>query len=77
MPIVSDVYLNVLSSALYDAIGAAFSRQGKADSEATFSFVKTNEEGQMLGEVSGRTTDPEMIKELLSRLADEDEPGSA
>jgi hypothetical protein len=67
-----DIYAGMLSSIIWDATKPAFSRQGKEVSEATFSLVKTNEEGHVLGEVSGKTSDPEMIKELIRRMSDED-----
>jgi hypothetical protein len=72
-PLAAGVYLNVLSSALWDTVKAAFSRQGKDISEVTFSIVKVDEEGQMIHEVSGRTSDPDLIKDLIRRASEEDD----
>jgi hypothetical protein len=72
-PLLTDVYLNVLSSALYDATKAAFSRQGKADSEATIYILKKDEEGRTLRTVSARTGDPEIIKDLFRQALEDDE----
>jgi len=72
-PLVADVYLNVLSSALWDAIKAAFSRQGKVDSDVTFSIVSMGEDGNVLREVRGQTSDPEIIKDLIRQAREDDE----
>jgi hypothetical protein len=67
------VYLNVLSSALYDVIKAALSRQGKADSEATFYIAMLDEDENVLREVRGHTSDREIIKELVRQTSEGDE----
>ena len=64
-PILRDVYLNVLSSALYDVIRAALSRRGRADSEATFYIAMMDEDENVLREVRGQTSDREVIKDLI------------
>lgn len=69
----ADVYANVLSSALWDAAKAAFARQGRGDSEATFSVLKVDEEGRILREVRGQTSDSEIIKDLIHQASEEDE----
>ena len=71
-PLLTDVYLNVLSSALWDVMKAAFSRQGKADSEATIYILKKDEEGRTLRTVSARTSDPEIIKDLFRQALEDD-----
>jgi hypothetical protein len=72
-PLAKDIYVNLLSSALWDTVKGAFERQGKADSEATFSVLKVDEEGRILREVTGRTSDPEIIKDLIRQASEEDE----
>jgi hypothetical protein len=71
-PLLTDVYLNVLSSGLWDAMKAAFLRQRKEDSEATFSIVKMDEKGRTLRTVSGRTDDREIIKDLIRQALKDD-----
>jgi hypothetical protein len=71
-PLLTDVYLNVLSSALWDAMKAAFLRLRKEDSEATFSIVKMDEKGRTLRTVSGRTDDREIIKDLIRQALKDD-----
>jgi hypothetical protein len=72
-PLLTDVYLNVLSSALWDTMKAAFLRQQKENSEATFSIVKMDEEGRTLRTVRGRTDDREIIKDLIRQALKDDE----
>jgi hypothetical protein len=71
-PLLTDVYLNVLSSALWDAMSAAFFRQRKEDSEATFSIVKMDDMGRTLRTVRGRTDDREIIKDLIRQALEDD-----
>ncbi len=66
-----DIYAGMLSSILWDTAKAAFSRQGRGDSEATFSVLKVDEEGRILREVRGQTSDPEIIKELIRQAGEE------
>jgi len=72
-PLLTDVYLNVVSSALYDAMKAAFSRQGKPDSEATFYIARRDDVGNVVREVRGQTSDREIIKELIRQANEDDE----
>jgi hypothetical protein len=72
-PLLTDVYLNVLSSALWDAMKVTLLRQRKEDSEATFSIVKMDDKGQTLRTVRGRTSDPEIIKDLVRQALEDDE----
>jgi len=72
-PLLTDVYLNVVSSALYDAMKAAFSRQGKPDSEATFYLARRDDVGNVVREVRGQTSDREIIKELIRQANEDDE----
>jgi hypothetical protein len=72
-PLLRDVYLNVLSSALYDAMRAALSRRGIADSEATFYIAMMDEDENVLREVRGQTSDREVIKDLLRQAGGDDE----
>jgi hypothetical protein len=72
-PLLTDVYLNVLSSALYDAAKAAFARQGNADSEATFYISTMDDDGNVLREVRGKTSDREIIKDLIRQASERDE----
>jgi len=72
-PLLTDVYLNVVSSALYDAMKAAFSRQGKPDSEATFYIARRDDVGNVVREVRGQTSDREIIKELIRPANEDDE----
>jgi hypothetical protein len=71
-PLVVDVYLNVLASAIWDAMKATLSRQGKVGSEATFSAIKRDKDGNILLEVSGQTSDPEIIKDLIRQASEDD-----
>ena len=71
-PLLTDVYLNVLSSALYDAMRAAFSRRGRPDSEATFYISTRDDDGNVLREVTGQTSDREIIKDLIRRASEDD-----
>ena len=71
-PLLTDVYLNVLSSALWDTMKAAFLRQRKEDSEATFTIVKMDENGRTLRTVRGRTDDREIIKDLIRQALKDD-----
>ena len=72
-PLLTDVYLNVVSSALYDAMKAAFSRQGKPDSEAKFYLARRDDVGNVVREVRGQTSDREIIKELIRQANEDDE----
>ena len=72
-PLLADVYLNVVSSALYDAMKAAFSRQGKPDSEATFYLARRDDVGNVVREVRGQTSDREIIKGLIRQASEDDE----
>jgi hypothetical protein len=75
-PLLTDVYLNVLSSALWDAMKAAFSRRTergwRGESEAAFSIVKMDEEGRQLRRVEGQTSDPEIIRDLVRQALEDD-----
>jgi hypothetical protein len=71
-PLLTDVYLNVLSSALWDTMKATFLRQRKENSEATFSIVKMDEKGRTLRTVRGRTDDREVIKDLIRQALEDD-----
>ena len=71
-PLATSVFVNVLSSALWEAMKAAFSRQRKEDSEATFSIVKKDENGQTLRVVSGQTSDREIIEDLIRQALEDD-----
>jgi len=66
----ADIYANMLASALYDILKAAASRQGRAHSEATFYVASVDEEGRVLREVSGRTGDREIIKDLIQQVGE-------
>jgi hypothetical protein len=65
-----DIYANVLASVLWDAVKAASTRQGRKDSKTTFTFSKIDKEGRVLHAVSGRTDDPEVIKELIHAMTE-------
>jgi hypothetical protein len=71
-PLLTDVYLNVLSSALYDVMRAALSRRGEADSEAKFFIATMDDDGNVLREVRGETSDREIIKDLIRRASEDD-----
>lgn len=65
---VAEVYVNVLSTLISDTVKSAFARLGEPESEARFTVSKMDEDGGISGEVSGETTDPEVIKELVRQL---------
>ena len=69
-----DLYAGVISSMLSDAVKAALLRQGRGESNVTFTLRKVDEEGHVLHAVAGRTQDPEIIKELIRKVS-EDESG--
>jgi hypothetical protein len=68
-----DLYAAMLSSMLWDAAKAAHSRHGRGDSEATFVVRKVDQDGRILKAVGGRTSDPEIIKDLIRRADEEGE----
>lgn len=68
--LLQDIYANVLSSMLWEAAKAANERLGRGGSRATFFVRKVDEDGRVLKEVRGLTTDPEIIKDMIRR-ADE------
>jgi hypothetical protein len=67
---VADLYAGILASALWDAAKGALKRQNRADSEVSFSVVKRDANGRILGEVSGRTSDPDTIKQLIRQVGE-------
>ena len=69
-----DLYAGIVSSMLSDAVKAALLRRGSGQSKVTFSMSKVDEEGRVLHAVVGRTSDPEIIKELIRQVS-EDESG--
>ena len=69
--LLQDIYANVLSSMLWEAAKAANERLGRGGSRVTFFVRKVDEDGRVLKEVRGLTTDPEIIKDMIRR-ADED-----
>jgi hypothetical protein len=71
----ADIYANVLATYIYDTLRAACSRRGRGDSEATFLVSKVDEEGRTLRKVRGRTSDPEIIKDLIRQVG-EDTPAN-
>lgn len=69
-----DLYAGIISSMLSDALKAALLRQGRGESNVTFSMRKVDKEGRVLHTFVGRTRDPEIIKELIRKVS-EDESG--
>jgi hypothetical protein len=67
-----EIYVNILSSMLWEAAKSANERHGRGSSRARFVVRKVDEDGRTITikEVSGLTTDPEIIKDLIRR-ADE------
>ncbi len=65
---VADLYAGILASALWDAAKGALKKQNRADSEVSFSVLKRGADGGILGEVSGRTNDPDTIKQLIRQI---------
>ena len=60
----------MLASILWDAVKAALSRQGRGKAEAKFLVATINEEGRVVHVVSGSTSDPEFIKDLVRRASE-------
>lgn len=72
---VADLYAGLLASALWDAAKAALKRHNKTHSEVSFSVLKRGADGQILGEVSGHTSDPDTIKQLIRQIGENAEDG--
>lgn len=68
-----DVYVNIISSMLLDAVKAAHDRTGRGGAQVSFFVRKVDEDGRILKEVRGVTRDPKIIKDLIRRA---DEPGN-
>lgn len=62
------IYINILSSALYDLLKAARSRQGRADSEGVFEAWATDNNGEPVARARVVTNDPEVIKDLFREV---------
>ena len=69
---VADIYANVLATVLVDAVKTAFSRQGKSASQATYSLLKVDEEGRILRDFRVETDDPELIRDLIRQMSEEE-----
>jgi hypothetical protein len=68
-----DIYAGVLSSMLWDKARAALARRQGGRSEASFMVRKVDEDGRILKQVRGRTSDPEIIKDMIRRADEEGE----
>jgi hypothetical protein len=71
-PLATSVFVNVLSSALWDAMNVAFSRQRREVTEGTFSIVKIDEEGRTIRMVTVRTSDREIIEDQIRQALEDD-----
>jgi len=65
---VADIYANVLASAIWDLARSAHARQGKDDSEVTFSLVERDDDGNVRRQIRGATRNPEAIEALISQF---------
>lgn len=69
-----EIYANMLATMLLDKARAIRTRRPQGGrSEATFLFRKVDENGRVLKEVRGMTTDPEIIKDMIRRADEEGE----
>jgi hypothetical protein len=68
-----EIYAGVLSSMLWDKAKAAHARLRGGRSEAYFVVRKVDEDRRTLKEVRGVTSDPEIIKDMISRADQEGE----
>ena len=64
----SQIYINIISSALYDLLTAAHSRQGRGDSEGVFEAWATDSNGNPTARARIVTDDPEVIKDLFRQI---------
>ena len=64
----SQIYINILSSALYDLLTAARSRQGRGGSEGVFETWATDSNGNPTARARIVTDDPEVIKDLFRQV---------
>lgn len=68
-----EIYAGVLAAMLWDKAKAAHTRLQGGRSEASFVVRKVDEDGRILKEVRGVTSDPEIIKDMISRADEEGE----
>lgn len=64
----TQIYINILSSALYDLLTAARSRQGRGGSEGVFEAWATDSHGEPTIRARVVTDDPEIIKDLFRQV---------
>jgi hypothetical protein len=68
-----DIYASVLAAMLWDKVKAAHARSRGERSRASFVVRKVDEDGRILKEVAGVTSDPEIIKDMIRRADEEGE----
>lgn len=61
----ADIYVNLVSSALYDVLMTARLRQGKRGSKGIFAITARNEDGQITHSARVETDDPKLIEQLM------------
>jgi hypothetical protein len=70
-----DIYVNMLSSMLWDKVKAAKARLPREyPSEASFFVRKVDEDGRTIKQVAGVTSDPEIIKDMIRRTDEGSSP---
>lgn len=67
----ADVYVNLISSAIYDLLKTARLRQGRGEnSEGIFQVVAGDDIGNITHTARVQTSDPELIKQLMQDAND-------
>lgn len=70
LPLAS-IYVNLLSSAIYDLLKAFATNTGKPETEAMLTITVMVDDGNEVRNFTGKTTDPEIAERWLQTLNDE------
>jgi hypothetical protein len=65
----SDILMNLISSALYDVLKSVLTGRDTEDTEVRLEFVLRDEKGQPVGYVQGRTRNPRDLKQMTDQVS--------
>lgn len=66
----ADIYVGVISAALYDAVRSALPGARRENTDVRFEVLLKDGDGRTVGYAEGRTSAEEVVKELLRRGGD-------